>query len=173
MTAKRLANKMDMIYNNKRSRLKGDYLKIKNMQKTKGFTLIELLVVIAIIGILSGLIIVSMSGAQNAAKDARIKASMDQMRSVAAIYYNTTGGGTSYGTAATGVQGNAANFSGVTDGLSLYNDMGTQTSGARVLNIQASPAAYCFSVVMNSGTYCVDSAGKVGTTACGTAYACP
>lgn len=143
------------------------------MKTTKGFTLIELLVVIAIIGILSGLIIVSMSGAQNSAKDARIKAAMDQMRSVAAIYYNTIGGGTSYGTAGTGVQGNAANFSGVTEGLSLYTDMGNQTTGARVLNIQATPAAYCFSVVMNSATNCIDSAGKVGTTACGSAYACP
>ena len=143
------------------------------MQKTKAFTLIELLVVIAIIGILSGLIIVSMSGAQNAAKDARIKADMDQMRSVAAIYYNTTGTGTTYGTAGAGVQGAAANFSGVTDGLSLYNDIGTQTTGARILNIQASPAAYCFSVVLNTGNYCIDSAGKVGTAVCGSAYACP
>jgi len=134
--------------------------------------LIELLVVIAIIGILSGLIIVSMSGAQNAAKDARIKADLDQMRSVAAIYYNTTGSNT-YGTAGTSVQGAAANFSGVTDGLSLYTDIGTQTSGARVLNIGTSGLTYCFSVVMNSSTYCVDSTGKVGTTACGSAYACP
>ncbi|HPM39102.1 MAG TPA: prepilin-type N-terminal cleavage/methylation domain-containing protein, partial [Candidatus Pacearchaeota archaeon] len=36
---------------------------IKNNKK--GFTLIELLVVIAIIGILSGTVIVSMSGAQD------------------------------------------------------------------------------------------------------------
>jgi len=141
------------------------------MQKIKAFTLIELLVVIAIIGILSGLIIVSMSGAQNAAKDARIKADMDQMRSVAAIYYNTTGTGTTYGT---GVAGAATNFSGVTDGLSLYNDIDSQTAGAIVLNIQASPAAYCFSVVLNTGNYyCIDSAGKVGTAVCGSAYACP
>jgi len=143
------------------------------MQKTKGFTLIELLVVIAIIGILSGLIIVSMSGAQNAAKDSRIKAAVDQLRTTAAIYLNTTGAGTSYGSAGAGVQGAAANFSGVGEGLSLYNDIGTQTSGARVLNITATGPAYCFSVVMNSGTYCMDSAGKVGSTACGALYACP
>ncbi|HPL72423.1 MAG TPA: type II secretion system protein, partial [Candidatus Pacearchaeota archaeon] len=41
---------------------------IKNNKK--GFTLIELLVVIAIIGILSGTVIVSMSGAQDSAKNA-------------------------------------------------------------------------------------------------------
>ncbi len=139
----------------------------------KGFTLIELLVVIAIIGILSGLIIVSMSSAQNSAKDARIKADMGQMRAVAAIYLNTTGALTSYGTAGSGVQGNAANFSGVTDGLALYNDIDAQTAGAIVLNITATGPAYCFSTVMNSGTYCVDSTGNVGSTACGAATACP
>jgi prepilin-type N-terminal cleavage/methylation domain-containing protein len=143
------------------------------MQNNKGFTLIELLVVIAIIGILSGLIIVSMGGAQNAAKDARIKSAMDQMRSTAEIYKLNNAGvyGTGAGVAA-GVQGNALNFSGVTDGLALYNDIDSQTAGAIVLNISTGPA-YCFSVVMNASTNCVDSTGKVGTTVCGTAYVCP
>ena len=48
--------------------------------KIKGFTLIELLVVIAIIGILSGMIFVSMRGGETAAKDARVKSAMDQIR---------------------------------------------------------------------------------------------
>jgi len=144
------------------------------MQTNKGFTLIELLVVIAIIGILSGLIIVSMGGAQNAAKDARIKSAMDQMRSTAEIYKLNNGGvyGTGLGVA-NGVQGNALNFSGVTDGLALYNDIDSQTAGAIVLNITATGPAYCFSVVMNSSTNCVDSTGKVGTAVCGSATACP
>jgi prepilin-type N-terminal cleavage/methylation domain-containing protein len=141
------------------------------MQTNKGFTLIELLVVIAIIGILSGLIIVSMGGAQNAAKDARVKSAMDQFRSSAEILKLTTG---TYGTTAgPGVQGNAANFSGVTDGLLLYNDIDSQTAGDIVLNITATGPAYCFSVVMNSSINCVDSTGNVGTVACGTETACP
>jgi prepilin-type N-terminal cleavage/methylation domain-containing protein len=45
-------------------------------KKYKAFTLIELLVVIAIIGILSGFIFVSMSGATDAAKDAKRKADL-------------------------------------------------------------------------------------------------
>ena len=59
----------------------------------KGFTLIELLVVIAIIGILSGAVVVSMSGAQSSAKDARVKSSLGQIRTAAEIYRYTTGGG--------------------------------------------------------------------------------
>ena len=52
----------------------------------KGFTLIELLVVIAIIGILSGTVIVSMSGAQSTAKDSRIKSALGQMRTAAEVF---------------------------------------------------------------------------------------
>ncbi len=54
--------------------------------QNKGFTLIELLVVIAIIGILAGIIVVSMGGAQDSARDAKLKATMDQMRAAAALY---------------------------------------------------------------------------------------
>lgn len=46
----------------------------KTLFSATAFTLIELLVVIAIIGILSGLIIVTMSGATNSANDAKRKA---------------------------------------------------------------------------------------------------
>ncbi|MDD4738009.1 MAG: type II secretion system protein [Candidatus Pacebacteria bacterium] len=56
---------------------------IKNKQK--GFTLIELLVVIAIIGILSGTVIVSMSGTQETAKDSRIKSTLGQIRTAAEV----------------------------------------------------------------------------------------
>jgi len=135
------------------------------MTSKKGFTLIELLVVIAIIGILSGLIIVSMGGAQNSAKDARIKTSMDQMRTVGALYYNTNG---TYGTGDAGV---ATNFTGTGDGLMLYTDISNQTSGD--IEFVAGTGVYCFSVVMNSGTMCVDSTGKVGSAACAAATACP
>ncbi|MFA5208145.1 MAG: type II secretion system protein, partial [Candidatus Paceibacterota bacterium] len=100
------------------------------MQKTKGFTLIELLVVIAIIGILSGLIIVSMSGAQNAAKDARIKSAMDQFRSTAEIFklnnnnsYGSTVGQADCTSVATSI------ITTGTDGAALCADIQSQGTG--------------------------------------------
>ena len=56
--------------------------------KLKGFTLIELLVVIAIIGILAGMIFISMSSPTNKAYDARIKSDLDQIRTKATILYD-------------------------------------------------------------------------------------
>jgi prepilin-type N-terminal cleavage/methylation domain-containing protein len=52
----------------------------------QAFTLIELLVVIAIVGILSGFVIVSMSSAINAAKDAQIKSDIGTITKAILVY---------------------------------------------------------------------------------------
>jgi prepilin-type N-terminal cleavage/methylation domain-containing protein len=66
------------------------------MKNSRGFTLIELLVVIAIIGILSSVVLASLNTARLRGADGSIKSSLSNARSQAELYYDTTGGGTSY-----------------------------------------------------------------------------
>jgi prepilin-type N-terminal cleavage/methylation domain-containing protein len=129
---------------------------IKNNKK--GFTLIELLVVIAIIGILSGTVIVSMSGAQDSAKNARIQAGMDQLRSAAEVYRL--------------LKGTYVGFTTDGDGKLIENDI---AAAGGDLTVNPSATAYCMSSKLNGSSdfICMDSKGKVGTKDCGSLFACP
>jgi prepilin-type N-terminal cleavage/methylation domain-containing protein len=60
--------------------------------KRNAFTLIELLVVIAIVGVLSGFIFVSMTGAINSAKDAKRKADLAAIENAILIYKTNNNG---------------------------------------------------------------------------------
>ncbi|MDD4074040.1 MAG: type II secretion system protein [Candidatus Pacebacteria bacterium] len=124
------------------------------MQNKKGFTLIELLVVIAIIGILSGIVIVSMSGAQNTATDATLKSTLGQLRTTAEIYRYGAGGGYY-----TGLDADNTEFDTLVDEL-------TDKSGAPSVKVDAT--TWCVSVQMVSDTSihsCIDSTGVVKTSA--------
>ena len=139
------------------------------IKNKKGFTLIELLVVIAIIGILSGLIIVSMGSANNSAKDARIQSSLDQIRTSIELYKINTGGG-SYSTATITAQTDcttkANTFLADADVLKLCGDIILQNgSSGTTIKIPAgttTPASvYCIASDLNTGTgaWCIDYTG--------------
>lgn len=61
----------------------------KLLKKINAFTLIELLVVIAIVGILSGLILLTMNSATTSANDAKAKAELNQLQKSILIYAAT------------------------------------------------------------------------------------
>jgi prepilin-type N-terminal cleavage/methylation domain-containing protein len=61
-------------------------MKNKNKNKNKGFTLIELLVVIAIIGLLSSIVLASLSSARAGARDAKRMVEMKNVASALQLY---------------------------------------------------------------------------------------
>ena len=74
---------------------------------SKGFTLVELLVVIAIIGVLSAIVLSSLTGARGKSRDAKRVASLHEMAKLIAIFdtdpanlFWTTAGGATQCTAA-------------------------------------------------------------------------
>ena len=67
-----------------------------NKKSTKGFTLIELLVVIAIIGILSSVVLASLSSARDKGADASVKANLNNIRSLAESLFDQATGSNGY-----------------------------------------------------------------------------
>lgn len=68
----------------------------------KGFTLIELLVVIAIIGVLSVIVLASLSVARGRARDAKVRSDLHQIQTALQLYYNQNGSYPSNPTPGTG-----------------------------------------------------------------------
>ena len=132
------------------------------MQTQKGFTLIELLVVIAIIGILAGMVVVNMSSAPNAAKDATVKSYMDQVKSTFAIQY---------------ANNNPSSYLAATssaDYTTLKGKIDGAAAAASALTASTDCKKYCMAAKLNavSGFWCVDYAGNseivAATTTCAT-----
>jgi prepilin-type N-terminal cleavage/methylation domain-containing protein len=124
----------------------------------KGFTLIELLVVIAIIGILSSVVLASLSTARGKGNDAKVKAQLSGLRAAAEIYYDNSN---SYGTATDSCTANM--FADTTSGMSQYATQANYPSGA-TLSCHSSGSAYAVSALLpgegGTNAWCVDSVGK-------------
>jgi prepilin-type N-terminal cleavage/methylation domain-containing protein len=132
-------------------------------QKTiRGFTLIELLVVISIIGTLASIVMVSMSGATNKARDARIKQDISQMRTIAELI-NADDGSYANICSDTSTIGGDDSYSVQQD--IIQDDVTGQ--GGSVKWCYSDSNSYCLSVRLvedSAEYYCIDSSGIANTT---------
>jgi prepilin-type N-terminal cleavage/methylation domain-containing protein len=131
-----------------------------NMKKNKkGFTLIELLVVIAIIGVLSTIVLTSLSQSQAKAYDTKIAQQLNGFRTGAQMYFtNHTG----YAPAVTNdcTQGMFNNVD-VQDGSPGVNIAAGNMPDFSVLTCNSSVTQYALKATLYSGTdyWCVDNTG--------------
>ncbi len=120
-------------------------------KSSRGFTLIELLVVIAIIGILSAIVLASLSTARNKGKGASIQGSMSSMRAQAEL---TVGSNGTY----------PANL--CSAGLLTLEAAVNATGGTSLTcGILSTGGGWGAAVTLPDNTYyCVDSAGYAGSS---------
>jgi len=113
------------------------------IKKQSGFTLIELLVVIAIIGILASIVLVSLGGARTRARDARITADLNQIRTIGEMILSS--------------DANYTNVASSTDVQTLLTDINSQGAITNA-DVYANAAGYCAKAQMGGGKWgCVNS----------------
>jgi prepilin-type N-terminal cleavage/methylation domain-containing protein len=141
-----------------------DIYKFKNK---KAFSLIELLIVIAIIGILSTIILNSLSQSRSKAYDAQVKMQLRGFRGAAENYY-TSQNPVTYGPATLKCDEYMFNDADPKNGSpTLYIEEGNLPNGTQVFcgSTDGVNSAYAVKATLYSGTeyWCVDSKGFSGS----------
>ncbi len=144
---------------------------MKKLQK--GFTLIELLVVIAIIGILSSIVLASLSSARSKGSDAAIQSTLSNMRAQAELYYSNNNNytHTSMSAVVDCTIGTDTNIFGTTTTGSLRTltgDLISKAGGAANTKCIASTSAWMVTAKLSTGAACVDSNGSSKASTTGT-----
>ena len=133
----------------------------------QGFTLIELLVVIAIIGILSAVVLASLSTARSKGQDAAVESDLSTVQTQAEIYYGNNSN--SYGATQTWVVAGGC----VSTNSNLFADpnikaaiAGADTAnGTGLVACANTGTSYVAAAALTASTayQCVDSTGKAET----------
>ena len=90
--------------------------------KSRAFTLIELLVVIAIIGVLSAVVLASLSAARSKGNDAAVKANLKTILTQSYLYYDTNSGYGATLSTGTTTTTTAGSYCGPGPGTGLFGD---------------------------------------------------
>jgi prepilin-type N-terminal cleavage/methylation domain-containing protein len=134
----------------------------------KGFTLIELLVVVAIIGLLSAIVLASLSDARTKGVDASTRSNINNGRAQAELfYYNNNNLYTNVCT-----QNSSASADSSIKGIYTFIEAAARSYGGVIgtdalCGVSAAGTSWGMAAKLKVGTnqwYCVDSTGKAGTT---------
>lgn len=132
------------------------------MKNSRGFTLIELLVVIAIIGILSSVVLASLNSARSKGADANIKSNLNNLRTQAALYYDTNN---HYGMSSGSTTDTTVCATGLFADPTVGQMIASIKSTGVALSCVSGQYGYVVSAALkSSGNWCVDYTGSATST---------